>query len=102
MVMRSIVLGAPISLVAACLQSRLVLHPPVSRSLQNVFCLEPPFACLGFARFMQAAVLSSVGKVLARTDSFDIETHEACDWVRLFKSKKASPRQRYLENKLDY
>lgn len=51
---------------------------------------------------MQAAVLSSVGKVLARTDSFDIETHEACDWVRLFKSKKASPRQRYLENKLDY
>ncbi|CAM9792130.1 unnamed protein product [Ectocarpus sp. 4 AP-2014] len=34
-------------------------------------------------RFMQAAVLSSVGKVLAKTDSFDIETHEACDWVRL-------------------
>ncbi|CAB1097437.1 unnamed protein product [Ectocarpus sp. CCAP 1310/34] len=30
-------------------------------------------------RFMQVAVLSSVGKVLAKTDSFAIETHEACD-----------------------
>ncbi|CBJ28204.1 expressed unknown protein [Ectocarpus siliculosus] len=47
-------------------------------------------------RFMQAAVLSSVGKVLAKTDSFEIETHEACDWVRLFKSKKARPQQHHL------
>ncbi|CAM9692581.1 unnamed protein product [Ectocarpus sp. 13 AM-2016] len=52
-------------------------------------------------RFIQAAVLSSVGKVLAKTDSFAIETHEACDWVRLFKSKKARPQQHRLENRPD-
>lgn len=88
--------------VVACRPLRLNPHPPPPlpvTAASNAFRLEPPFAYLGFVRFMQGAVLSSVGKVLAKTDSFDIETHEACDWVRLFKSKKARPQQHHLENK---
>lgn len=39
-------------------------------------------------RFLQTAVLSNAGQVLAKSDAFVIETHEACDWTRLFKNKK--------------
>ena len=39
-------------------------------------------------RFSQTAILSNTGQVLAKSDGFAIETHEACDWARLFKNKK--------------
>lgn len=42
-------------------------------------------------RFSAVALLSNVGHILAKTDAFAIEAHEACDWTRLFKSKKVDP-----------
>lgn len=39
-------------------------------------------------RFAETAILSNAGHVLAKSDAFAIETHEACDWTRLFKNKK--------------
>ncbi|CAM9467855.1 unnamed protein product [Laminaria digitata] len=39
-------------------------------------------------RFSQIAVLASAGQVLGKTDGFQIETHEACDWARLLRNKK--------------
>eukprot|EP00903_Cladosiphon_okamuranus_P010587 g10011.t1 len=39
-------------------------------------------------RFLETAILSNAGHILARSDAFTIETHEACDWMRLFKNKK--------------
>ena len=41
-------------------------------------------------RFPQIAVLADAGQILAQTDGFHIEAHEACDWARLLRNKKAS------------
>lgn len=46
-----------------------------------------PYFFGGF-RFLETAFLSNAGHILAKSDAFAVETHEACDWMRLFKNKK--------------
>jgi len=64
--------------------------------VQKYLVVEPParvparsrINCAETVRFSQTAILSNTGQVLAKSDSLAIETHEACDWARLFKNKK--------------
>lgn len=51
-------------------------------------------------RFPQIAVLANAGQILGKTDGFHIEAHEACDWARLLRNKKARPTVGWLVSRL--